>query len=82
MLSTLIRWVLAKLAGISAKNWEQVVEWVVQAEHNLEDGELRRNWVAHQIKEAWPLIGQWLVDALLGLACGFASKRGWISLSK
>lgn len=82
MLSTLIRWVLSRLAGLRAEDWERVVDWVVTAEHDLTDGGLRRDWVAARIREAWPTVGQWLVDALLGLACGYAARKGWIKLGK
>ena len=85
ILHTCILYVLRFLAGIKSETWEKTLVWVREAEHDitaLTDGSQRREWVAGQLKAAAPTLGQWVVDLLVGLAAGYAGRRGWIHLSR
>lgn len=85
ILHTCICYVLRFLAGIDSATWAKTLEWVRQAEHDLEalqTGGQRREWVVAQLRAAMPGLGQWVVDMLVGLAAGYAGRKGWIHLSK
>lgn len=85
ILHTCIIYILRFLAGVSGAQWAQVLEWVRAAEHDLTaltTGEQRKAWVLGQMHDALPHVGQWVLDLLVGLAAGYAGRKGWIHLSK
>ena len=85
ILHTSIIYILRFLAGIDSATWARVLDWVRQAEHDLQalaTGAERKDWVVAQLRTAMPNLGQWVVDLLVGLAAGYCGRKGWIHLSK
>ena len=76
----LIRHILAWIAGLTAEQWDAVLGWVIEAEKAIVGGTFKKAWVVEQLKKAWPKFAQWAVDAIIGLATGYAGKKGWIHL--
>jgi hypothetical protein len=78
----LIRRVLAMLAGITLAQWETALDLVQQAAKHLTDktGAERKQYVIDSLKMAFDAskLKGWMLDALVGLAYGFAQKKGWI----
>jgi|LakMenEpi03Aug12_release.lakeMendotaPanAssembly.Ray.scaffolds.fasta_scaffold459864_2 hypothetical protein len=78
----LIRRVLAILAGITLAQWEAALDLVQQAARGLADktGGERKQYVIDALKSAFDAtkLKGWMLDALVGLAYGFAQKKGWI----
>ena len=85
LLHTCIIYILRFLAGVNGSQWSQVLELVKVAEKDLEaltTGSQRKAWVLSKLHDAMPHVGQWTLDLLVGLAAGYAGKKGWIHLSK
>ena len=82
MIEWLIRRVLSVLAGITLSQWESALELVQMAARHLRDktGSERKQYVVDSLKTAftdakWKT---WALDVLVGLAYGFAQKKGYI----
>lgn len=85
ILHTCIIYILRFLAGVNGETWGRVLDWVKTAETDMDaltNGAQRKSWVIDQLQTAAPHLGQWALDLLVGLAAGYAGKRGWIHLSK
>ena len=82
MIEWLIRRVLAMLAGITIGQWEAALELVQQAARHLKDrpGTDRKQYVIDSLKMAFTdsQLKGWMLDALVGLAFGFAQKKGYV----
>jgi hypothetical protein len=82
MIEWLIRRVLAMLAGITIAQWEAALELVQQAARHLKDktGLERKQYVIDSLKMAFSdqKLKTWMLDALVGLAFGFAQKKGYV----
>jgi hypothetical protein len=78
----LIRRVLATLAGITIGQWEAALELVQQAARHLKDktGLERKQYVIDSLKMVFtePKLKTWALDALVGLAFGYAQKKGFV----
>lgn len=78
----LIRRVLALVAGITLAQWEAALELVQQAARHLTDktGLERKQYVIDSLKLAFDgaKLKGWMLDALVGLAFGFAQRKGWV----
>ena len=85
LLHTCIIYILRFLAGVNGSQWSQVLELVKVAEKDLEaltTGDQRKAWVMGQLRSIAPKLGQWALDLIVGLAAGYAGRKGWIHLSK
>lgn len=82
MIEWLIRRVLATLAGITLGQWEAALELVQQAARHLKDktGLERKQYVIDSLKLAFSdaQLKAWMLDVLVGLAFGFAQKKGYV----
>ena len=78
----LIRRVLAMLAGITLAQWESALELVQSAARHLRDktGSDRKQYVIDTLKMTFTdaKLKAWALDALVGLAYGFATKKGLV----
>jgi hypothetical protein len=78
----LIRRVLATLAGITLAQWESALELVQQAARHLKDktGSDRKQYVIDTLRLTFTdaKLKAWALDALVGLAYGFATKKGLV----
>jgi hypothetical protein len=78
----LIRRVLSALAGITIAQWEAALELVQQAARYAKDktGAERKQYVIDSLKMAFTeaKLKAWALDALVGLAYGFAQKKGYV----
>lgn len=78
----LIRRVLAMLAGITLAQWESALELVQRAARHLRDktGSDRKQYVIDTLKLTFTdaKLKTWALDALVGLAYGFATKKGLV----
>ena len=82
MIEWLIRRVLATLAGITLAQWEAALDLVQQAARHLTDktGLERKQYVIDTLKLTFSKasLKAWALDALVGLAYGFAQKKGYV----
>lgn len=82
MIEWLIRRVLSTLAGITMGQWEAALELVQQAARHLKDktGSERKQYVVDSLKMAFSdaKLKAWALDVLVGLAYGFAVKKGFL----
>ena len=82
MIEWLIRRVLSSLAGITIGQWEAALELVQQAARHLKDktGAERKQYVIDSLKLAFSdaKLKQWALDVLVGLAYGFAQRKGFL----
>lgn len=82
MTEWLIRRVLALVAGITIGQWEAALELVQQAARHLKDktGLERKQYVIDSLKMAFTeaKLKAWALDVLVGLAFGFATKKGYL----
>ena len=78
----LIRRVLAMLAGITLAQWESALELVQSAARHLKDktGRDRKQYVIDTLRLTFTdaKLKAWALDALVGLAYGFATKKGLV----
>ena len=78
----LIRRVLAMLAGITLAQWESALELVQRAARQLKDrtGSDRKQYVIDTLRLTFTdaKLKAWALDALVGLAYGFATKKGLV----
>jgi len=78
----LIRRVLGMLAGITVAQWETALDLVQQAARHLTDktGLERKQYVIDTLKLTFTSasLKAWALDALVGLAYGFAQKKGYV----
>ena len=78
----LIRRVLAMLAGITLAQWESALELVQSAARHLKDktGSARKQYVIDTLRLTFTdaKLKAWALDALVGLAYGFAAKKGLV----
>ena len=85
LLHTCIIYILRFLAGVNGSQWSQVLDWVKSAETDMQaltTGSQRKAWVMEQLRSIAPKLGQWALDMIVGLAAGYAGRKGWIHLSK
>ena len=85
LLHTCIIYILRFLAGVNGSQWSQVLDWVKSAETDMQaltTGSQRKAWVMEQLRSIAPKLGPWALDLIVGLAAGYAGRRGWIHLSK
>jgi uncharacterized membrane-anchored protein len=78
----LIRRVLSALASITIGQWEAALELVQQAARYAKEktGAERKQYVIDSLKMAFTdaKLKGWMLDVLVGLAFGFAKKKGYI----
>jgi hypothetical protein len=78
----LIRRVLATLAGITLAQWETALDLVQQAARHLTDktGLERKQYVIDTLRLTFTdaKLKAWALDALVGLAYGFAQRKGYV----
>ena len=82
MTEWIIRRALSIVAGITARQWDAALDLVQQAARHLSDrtGAERKQYVTDSLhdlfsSERWKT---WVLDALVGLAYGFAKQKGFI----
>jgi hypothetical protein len=80
-LTKMVIWILKLLAGLKKEDWKQTVDWVVEAEGNLDTGKERGEWVKEKAKEAFDHLAPYAIEAAIGLAVGYAAKKGMIHVN-
>ena len=77
-MQTLIRWILSKLAGITAQQWASAVQWVIIAARDMREakGDEKRVRVVETLSKTWPELSGWTGNLLVELAVAWARKGG------
>ena len=82
MTEWLIQRVLRLVGGITAGQWDAALELVQQAARHLKSapGAERKAYVVENLKRAFTAVPwkEWMLDVLVGLAYGFAKRKGWV----
>ena len=77
-MQTLIRWILSKLAGITAQQWAAAVQWVIIAARDMREakGDEKRVRVVETLSKTWPELSGWTGNLLVELVVAWARKGG------
>jgi hypothetical protein len=77
MIETLIKFLLARLAGITARQWAAAIQWVIIAgqEPTFKTGGERREAVLLRLRNLWPELGAVALNLLIETAVAFSRKR-------
>ena len=70
--------VLNWFCTLSAGGFDQVIEWIKEAETAFQDGTTRAAWVKEQIKKELLITSPFVLNLLTEVALAFAKKKGWI----
>lgn len=78
MIQTIIRFILAKLAGITAQQWTKAVEWVVHVAATMRDssGAEKKKRVLESLSTTWPELSKFAGNLLVEMALAFARENG------
>lgn len=77
MFNSLFQWVIQKMAGITAEQWRQIIEWVIMAVTKSEIGANKKAWVLDKMSE-FNVKGSW-ANFLIESAVAYAKKKGLIA---
>jgi len=80
-ITKMILWVLKFISGLKKDDWNKTVDWVVEAEETLDSGKERGEWVKEQAKDAFSHLAPYAIEAAIGLAVGYAAKKGMIHVN-
>jgi hypothetical protein len=77
MIQSLIKFVLGKLAGITARQWATALHWVGMAAKDamLKSGANRKEAVVKMIKSLWPDLQGWAVNLLIETAVAYQRSQ-------
>jgi hypothetical protein len=77
MIQSLIKYILGKLAGITARQWAVALNYVMEAAKNdrFKSGDERKAAVTNAIKSLWPDIQSFALNLLIETAVAFARKK-------
>jgi hypothetical protein len=76
MIQTLIKYVLGKLAGITARQWAVALHYVVMvANHGPESGADKKAAVEKAVRKLWPEIQTFALNLLIETALAFSRKK-------
>lgn len=75
MTQTLVKLVLKLLAGISADQWRQALQYVANAAETAMSGPEKRSWVVESLKAQWPKLSNWATNLLVEMAVGFFKSK-------
>ena len=77
-MQTLIRWILSKLAGITAQQWAAALQWVIIAAREMQgkSGAEKRQKVADTLTKTWPHLSGWVGNLLIEVALAWARREG------
>lgn len=82
ILRQIIVFIVKSLTKTTPAQWEDVLDLVIRAEDMFALGAEKEAWVRAAMGKALPALARWAADLLFSTALGFASKKGWISLTK
>jgi hypothetical protein len=78
MIQSLIKFLLARLAGITAQQWAAAVLWVLNTARSYqnESGPSKRARVIVVLKRQFPELDGWRLDTLIQFAFAWLRKEG------
>lgn len=78
MIQTLIKYLLARLAGITAKQWTVALFWVLNTAQAYKDssGTDKKERVLNVLKKQFPELAGWQLDTLIQVALAWLRKEG------
>ena len=74
MIKFLIHRIVAWAAGLRAKDFKTILDWVVTANDMLQTSDDKSAWVTKLIRSQWPNVPNWAVNLLRELAVSFIKK--------
>jgi hypothetical protein len=77
MIQSLIKFVLSKLAGITARQWAVALHYVIEVTKSdrFKSGAERKAAVTNNIKSLWPEIQSFALNLLIETAVAFTRKN-------
>ena len=77
-MQTLVKFLLARLAGITAQQWASALQWVIYAAREMRDakGYEKRIKVVETLSSSWPTLSGWAGNLLVELALAVARREG------
>jgi hypothetical protein len=78
MIQTLIKFLLSKLAGITAQQWSAALLWVINTARTYKDepGATKKERVLSVLKKQFPDLDGWKLDTLIQVAFAWLRKEG------
>lgn len=78
MIQTLIKFLLSKLAGITAQQWSAALLWVINTARTYKDepGATKKERVVGVLKKQFPDLDGWKLDTLIQVAFAWLRKEG------
>jgi hypothetical protein len=78
MIQSLIKFLLAKLAGITAKQWSAALLWVLNTAraYQHEPGTSKKERVVKVLKGQFPELASWQLDTLIQVALAWLRREG------
>jgi hypothetical protein len=72
-MNTIIKFLLSRLAGITARQWATALHWVTMAARDamLKTGSNRREAVSKMILSLWPDMKAWALNLLIETAVAY-----------
>lgn len=73
MIQTLIKYLLSKLAGITAEQWSAALLWVINTARTFKDepGASKKERVVGVLKRQFPHLENWKIDTVIQFAYAF-----------
>jgi hypothetical protein len=77
MIEALIKFILRKLAGITAQQWSAALLWVLNTarEYRTATGTTKKERVLTVLKKQFPTLPDWKLDTLIQVAFAFLRHR-------
>jgi hypothetical protein len=78
MIQTLIKFLLSKLAGITAQQWSAALLWIINTARTYKDetGATKKERVVGVLKKQFPDLAGWKLDTLIQVAFAWLRKEG------
>ena len=78
MIQTLIKFIVARLAGITALQWSAALLWVLNTARAYKDssGSDKKERVLTVLKKQFPELANWQLDTLIQVALAWLRKEG------
>ena len=76
MKTSILKFILSWLAGITSDQWKIAVELVVEAASTALSNNAKAAFVADKIKLAFPTLASWAANMLREVALAWAKKHG------